>query len=465
MNERFKTLLKLEKNLFTKGAPIIISTGLLLKDMKTDNVITQLKFQSVSDKKIIALKIIINAFDISGNSITKDIEYQYLDLNIFNGDFFGFDKAIVMPDNITRNIQIEKIMVVFEEDLCEFSGDGFQPLESQERLEAKMSPELVKQYQIDASTTGEFIPKEIDQLWLCSCQTPNATLRCACCNAKKEDVFSAYNLKKLETNLKKYNERQKELEETKRQEEEQLNLIEQCKIKKKKKIVSLMGICVALLLGVVLITNIIIDKMHYKKVITEIERYINDEQYEEAFDVINNNELKTDDEEIYREKVIPHMQELHKKIRNSEDDNLACIIDKTEYYIGKNSIYCFKDGEGRDVLYRTPSDSKYLRCNWSIYANGCIFFVEGEEYISYEPYDKSCKYTAKYINLKSKKTEILGSANSRGDIVKLDSGCIFIGLNILNFNEGIWYNPYNKSKYIGENVVTDGELEDAIYMN
>lgn len=59
----------------------------------------------------------------------------------------------------------------------------------------------------------------------------------------------------------------------------------------------------------------------------------------------------------------------------------------------------------------------------------------------------------------------LGSAESRGDIVKLDNGSIFIGQNILDFNEGIYYNPYTKSSYIGEDAVSDSQLEDMIYMN
>ena len=54
MSERFKVLYKLEQNLYDKNSPIIISAGTLLKDTKTDSVITQLKFQSITDRKIIA---------------------------------------------------------------------------------------------------------------------------------------------------------------------------------------------------------------------------------------------------------------------------------------------------------------------------------------------------------------------------------------------------------------------------
>ena len=68
MSERFTTLYELQKNLFSKGSPIIVSAGSLLKDTQTNNIVVQLKIHSVSETIIKALKVDIVAFDIHNDN-------------------------------------------------------------------------------------------------------------------------------------------------------------------------------------------------------------------------------------------------------------------------------------------------------------------------------------------------------------------------------------------------------------
>ena len=161
MAARFERLYEFPKNLYSAGSPIVVAAGALLKDTQTGNIITQIKFQSVSTKRIKALKLSLDAFDISGNPLQKVEEYQYLDLNIGNGDFFGFNKAVVMPDNVTRVVKIAKITVVLEDTEYILCGSDLQPMINQERLSAKLSAGLVEQYQLAAGTSGEYIPVSV----------------------------------------------------------------------------------------------------------------------------------------------------------------------------------------------------------------------------------------------------------------------------------------------------------------
>ena len=200
-------------------------------------------------------------------------------------------------------------------------------------------------------------------------------------------------------------------------------------------------------------------------IINEFESAMETERYEQAFDIINNSDLSYDDKEHYRDLVIPYMKLLHEEVRNSNKENLAFILDDIEYYISEDKIYSKKDGDILEILYEVPDYKSNLRSHWSVYANGHLFFIEGYHTVNYKPYESIYKYTAKSLDLETGDVEILGSADSRGDVVKLESGCIFIGLNILDFNEGIWYNPYTESKYVGEDAVSDFELANAIYMN
>ena len=95
MSDRFVRLFELPANLYSIGSPIIISQAVLLRDIQTESVIAQMKFQSISTKSIKALKISLSAFDITGKVLEGALDYSYLDLSIEDGQTFGSNKAIV----------------------------------------------------------------------------------------------------------------------------------------------------------------------------------------------------------------------------------------------------------------------------------------------------------------------------------------------------------------------------------
>ena len=64
MSERFTTLYGIAGNLYSTGSPIIIAAGALLKDNQSGKVLAQIKFKSISDKRIKAVKIRVLAFDV-----------------------------------------------------------------------------------------------------------------------------------------------------------------------------------------------------------------------------------------------------------------------------------------------------------------------------------------------------------------------------------------------------------------
>ena len=80
MSDRFVRLFELPANLYSIGSPIIIAQAVLLRDIQTESVIAQMKFQSISTKSIKALKISLSAFDITGKVLEGTLDYSYLDL-------------------------------------------------------------------------------------------------------------------------------------------------------------------------------------------------------------------------------------------------------------------------------------------------------------------------------------------------------------------------------------------------
>ena len=86
---RYENVSRLPNNLYTQDSPLLIAAGALLKDNQTGNILAQIKFRSLSNKEIKAIKVHIKAFDVSGVEVQGVEEYQYLDLSVSRNEEFG----------------------------------------------------------------------------------------------------------------------------------------------------------------------------------------------------------------------------------------------------------------------------------------------------------------------------------------------------------------------------------------
>jgi len=203
MVERFEKLFSLPDNLYSENSPVIILAGALLKDAETGRLIAQIKYKSVSEIPIVALKVGISAHDVSGKELEGIEEYQYLDLDIHNGQVFGSNKAIVFPDSVTRTFMFKNITVVFSDGTSHNVVLPVTPLPQLENLQAVLkSDEIIKQYQLSVNGAAMYIPQDNKELWSCSCGEWNKGSSCSKCKANKETVFTAFDVSTLETEVK-----------------------------------------------------------------------------------------------------------------------------------------------------------------------------------------------------------------------------------------------------------------------
>lgn len=199
MSERFNHLFQLPPNLYAPNLPIIISAGALLKDNLTNTVLVQLKFQNLSNKHISALKISILPYTIDKEPPSPVNNYQYLNLDVAPENFWGSDKAIVMPAP-TRYFSISDIEILFDDHSTRKSADdtAFTALPKAISLETELhNIELVKQYQLETNARAIYVPQQFDYFWRCSCGNLNCTGLCNFCHISKDKLFSAYNLQAL----------------------------------------------------------------------------------------------------------------------------------------------------------------------------------------------------------------------------------------------------------------------------
>lgn len=197
MSERFEKLYVLPCELYSVDSPIVVLAGVLLMDRVTGKAIVQLKFQSVSDIPIKAVKIDLSVFDVSGKEIESITEYQYLDMHIDNGQEFGSNKAIILPNAVARSFEISKITVVLLDDNIVSIAMPLNKLPDIVDLKSLNNQELVKQYQLEVGMPAAFVPQKSGGLWRCPCGIWNRGTCCSHCHTKEEIVFSSYDYAEL----------------------------------------------------------------------------------------------------------------------------------------------------------------------------------------------------------------------------------------------------------------------------
>jgi len=202
---RYTSLFRLPGSLYTSGSPLIISAGALLRDDQIGRVLAQIKFKSLSSQRIVAVKVALRAFDISGEELEGVGEYQYLDLSAGRGDDFGDRRAVPLPNPVTRSFSVSVSSVLFE-DGSGWQGDEncvWEPLERPEELKVALgSEELAEQYVRDTSRNSRYVPTVAGDLWFCSCGAVNTAEETSCtvCGAERDALFEAFDRQRLEEN-------------------------------------------------------------------------------------------------------------------------------------------------------------------------------------------------------------------------------------------------------------------------
>ena len=270
MSERFERIYRLTDNLYSEGAPLIISAGALLKDTETGRFFAQLKFKNISLKQIKAITVKITPLDTIGKPIGNDVLFSYLDLCESRDAEFGQKKAIPMPDSATRSFSVEVVEVAFVDNtVWTATANGWIPMAEYELLEKALhDQELVKQFKIRFGSNARYQPKKGITLWRCTCGAINSMEEKIChfCACEASALFNC-NLEELKNQAAKR--------------VEQENLVQKNEAKRRKKIaIVLIPLVVIGLAVAMLISRVVIPNKNYNQAIV----LLNDGQYEAAID-------------------------------------------------------------------------------------------------------------------------------------------------------------------------------------
>lgn len=230
MSGRYQQLYRVPSNFYLKDCPVIIEAGALLKDTVTGRIISQLKIRNLSDKKIIACKVSIRAFDITGKELEGINDYSYLDLDIDKEDNFGSQTPIYMPDDYTRSIIPCVDQVVFEHELTwDSPGGKWNSVDQHKRRPISdliSDVDLRSQFFLEVGYDAQYAPETYEGLFLCSCGSINLeSSPCWNCGKSLEEIKSLssddYLSKALRIRLE-HERVEKEIREMEEQAEEEL---------------------------------------------------------------------------------------------------------------------------------------------------------------------------------------------------------------------------------------------------
>ncbi len=193
MSERYIRVFSLPQNLYEDHAPVIIHAGAILKDTVLNTVIGQLKFQSISNKQIIALTVSVTCYDTSLQELST-VKHTYLDLTASRDDFFGDREAIKLPDARTRTMSVSVEEVVFSDhEIWRSEHTPWEQLPTWEKRDPDQDLFKERGYKSLFSSSTEHDPlaysqKDWHDLWICGCGAINRKdeSECHCCGITKE---------------------------------------------------------------------------------------------------------------------------------------------------------------------------------------------------------------------------------------------------------------------------------------
>lgn len=178
MAERYTRLFALPSNLYTEGAPLLVAAGALLKDTVTGKVLAQLKFTSLSDKTVKAVKVRVTPFDTVGRPLGEAVSFIYLDLAVTRDNDFGQKTPIPLAESAARSfaVTVEEVAFVDNSLWSLPAGAVWEPLPAPQTVDTVLQDrELAKQYALKYGQNHTLWPQRIKDLWRCSCGALNHT--------------------------------------------------------------------------------------------------------------------------------------------------------------------------------------------------------------------------------------------------------------------------------------------------
>lgn len=225
MSERYSRVYTLPSALYCADFPVVIEAGALNKDKKTEKILGQLKFVSVTDRPIKAMSIVLDCYDTAQHPVGEPIKFDYLDLATERDVPFGQKMPITIPNDSVREIKPRVTQIIFaDHDVIQAEDFVWEPLPEQNTLDSVLDAGLADQYRRDTFEKAEYEPIALNSLWRCACGKLNTAEESCChsCSFEKAKEFQALDRSTLNENREAFEA--EKAEEARRQQAEKARL-------------------------------------------------------------------------------------------------------------------------------------------------------------------------------------------------------------------------------------------------
>lgn len=254
MPARYQVLQHEQKPYWLSDCPLLIASHALTKDTANNTVFLQCKFENLSDKRIKALTIHVECYDITNQPLVPVDSFTYLDIDIANTKTFGDQTPVPLPDHETRAFHIIPRKIVFADNSIWENADN-QPFVLAEYEQKRISSlgDLTDQYKRDMhdicskANAHTYLPTRKDGFTICGCGKImlDSTKTCPACSVPIDRLFALNNEENLTFHNAQYEQEQRTLEKTLINERNQEQLYQR---KRRKRFVRLIAAAAAICL-------------------------------------------------------------------------------------------------------------------------------------------------------------------------------------------------------------------------
>ena len=287
-----------------KDCPVLLQSYALTKDNTDNSILLQCKFENIADKPIKAMNIAVRCSDISYQKLEKVDSFSYLDINIQPYSLFGDTMPVYLPNNMTRNVHIIPLKVIFSDDITwENTSEQTYELAEYEQQPISSLGELADQYKRDLhdicskSNAHTYLPARKDGFTICGCGKIilDTAKSCPACGVSIDRLFALNNEELLTLANEFYEQNQREQAEQKKKQAVILQIQQsQAELNKKqlyKKIRITIG--VLLLIVIVLFTSATYShKLHKQELLQKTQAVVNQMTQMESDDIQISSSIK-----------------------------------------------------------------------------------------------------------------------------------------------------------------------------
>lgn len=213
MPARYQVLQHEKKPYWLANCPLLMTSHALTKDTTNNTVFLQCKFENLSNKRIKALSIRVQCYDVTNQLLAAVDSFTYLDINIATAKSFGDQTPVPLPDRDTRAFHIIPQKIVFDDNSIWENADN-QPFVLAEYEQKRISSlgDLTNQYKRDLhdicskANAHAYLPTRKDGFTICGCGKImlDSTKTCPACGVMIDRLFALNNADQLSTANKKY---------------------------------------------------------------------------------------------------------------------------------------------------------------------------------------------------------------------------------------------------------------------